>query len=68
MSLNFHDRRLDRQEAEALEIAPDRVQHVLERDLIERQKLHHARHGAGWGQRHEILEIMRPGAAKGVID
>ncbi len=48
----LHDRRLDRQEAEALEIAPDRIQHRLERDLIERQKLEHARHGAGLRHGH----------------
>ncbi len=47
----LHDRRFDRQETEALEIAPDRIEHRLERDLIQRQKLEHAGRGAGVASR-----------------
>jgi hypothetical protein len=42
----FHHRRFHRQEAEALEIAPDGVQHVLEGDLVTGQQLHDPGRGA----------------------
>ena len=35
--------RLDREEREALEAAPDRVEHALERELLRREELEHAR-------------------------
>ena len=51
----FDHRRLHRQEAETLVVAADHVEHALERDLVERQQLEHAGHGAGRGKRHGIL-------------
>src|SRR6185312_6464443 len=42
-------------EAETLVVAADRVEHALERDLVERQQLEHAGHGAGRGKRHGNL-------------
>jgi hypothetical protein len=47
-------RRFHRQEAEALEIAPDHVQHALEGDLLARQQFHHAGRGAGLDQGHGL--------------
>jgi hypothetical protein len=40
-------RGLDRHEPEALEAAPDRVQHVLERELLRGQELEHTGRGSG---------------------
>src|SRR5690606_441385 len=40
-------RRLDRQEAEALEDPPDRVEHALERDLVAGQQFQDAGRGSG---------------------
>ncbi|EEF93361.1 hypothetical protein CATMIT_02012, partial [Catenibacterium mitsuokai DSM 15897] len=42
----LHHRRFHRQEAEAFEIAADRVEHALERDLVTGQQLHDPGRGA----------------------
>jgi hypothetical protein len=51
----FDHRRFDRQEAETLVVSADDIKHALEGDLVERQQLKHAGHGAGRGKRHGIL-------------
>jgi predicted RNA-binding protein associated with RNAse of E/G family len=54
-SVKLDHRRFHRQEAEALVVAADRVEHALERDLVARQQFQHARHGAGGVRAMEVL-------------
>ena len=55
----FHHRCFDRQETETLEIAPDRVEHRLKRNLVERQQFEHAGHRAGLGDGHRFPSDQR---------
>jgi hypothetical protein len=67
----FHHRGFHRQETKALVVATDRIEHALERDLVQRQQFQYARHGAGGGQGHGSPRengvrsaIARPGAGR----
>ncbi len=55
----LENRRFDRKEAESLEIAPDHVQHPLERDLVPGQQFHDAGRGAGLDQDRNSSKNMR---------